>query len=259
MKDFILTFAKRSEKEVKSTKELISWLNGSFNLEAISKAAINELASLAEIAEDRSKIALVDLFRLLVLTGTQAEFILQDHWELIEVCIIGYLSAQDLKDPEAKVIQNYHLASLKFLANIFQTEQGKRAMQNIEKGNELIEFCTKSFLSCNEKIVYHAAMVLFNYILCFDNDNKTHLQESLERAMKAIDQALGEVKDQDTLKALLLCECRILYKNSSMVQWVEEQFKLFFFETHTDLGRRVSGVVKEAVADVLTMVDVDDK
>ena len=37
------------------------------NLEAISKAAIDELVELAEIAEDKNKIALVDLFRLLVL------------------------------------------------------------------------------------------------------------------------------------------------------------------------------------------------
>jgi len=44
---------------------------------------------------------------------------LTKHWELIQVCIIGYLSSQDLKDKEARVVQNYHLASLKFLANIF--------------------------------------------------------------------------------------------------------------------------------------------
>jgi hypothetical protein len=67
MKEFIISFAKRSEKDVKSTKELMAWLEGSMNLEAISKAAIDELVELAEIAEDKNKIALVDLFRLLVL------------------------------------------------------------------------------------------------------------------------------------------------------------------------------------------------
>ena len=145
------------------------------NLEAISKAAIDELVELAEIAEDKNKIALVDLFRLLVLKDVQAEYILTKHWELIQVCIIGYLSAQDLKDKEARVVQNYHLASMKFLANIFQTSEGKQIMQNLEKGEDLIEFCSKSFLSCNEKVVYHAALVLFNYILCFENDNKKPL------------------------------------------------------------------------------------
>ena len=31
----------------------------------------------------------------------------------------------DIKDPEAKVMQNYHLISLKMLGNIYQTEAGK--------------------------------------------------------------------------------------------------------------------------------------
>lgn len=240
MKEFILTFAKKSEKDVKSTKELSAWLSGSMNLEAIPKPAIDELVELAEIAEDRSKIALVDLMRLLVLKGVQAEYILSKHWSLIEVCIFGYLSAQDLKDKEAKVIQNYHLASLKFLANIFQTQEGKALMQSLEKGTELIDFCTKSFLSCNEKVVYHAAMVLFNYVLCFESDNKKTLQPSLEKAMKQIDEVLGDINmvDQDTLKALLLCECRILYKNVSLCSWVEEHFKLFFTETHAEVKKR---------------------
>jgi hypothetical protein len=67
MKEFIISFAKRSEKDVKSVKELMAWLEGSMNLEAISKAALDELVELSEIAEDKNKIALVDLFRLLVL------------------------------------------------------------------------------------------------------------------------------------------------------------------------------------------------
>lgn len=67
MKEFITSFVKKSEKEVKSVKEISAWLNGSMNLEAISSAAIDELIELTEIAEDKSKIALVDLFRLLVL------------------------------------------------------------------------------------------------------------------------------------------------------------------------------------------------
>ena len=82
MKEFILNFAKKSEKDVKSTKEMVNWLSA-INLEAISKPAIDELVELAEIAEDRSKIALVDLLRLLVLKDVQAEYILTRHWELI--------------------------------------------------------------------------------------------------------------------------------------------------------------------------------
>ena len=56
MKEFTIGFAKSSEKDVKSTKELMAWLEGSMNLEAISKAAIDELVELAEIAEKKIKL-----------------------------------------------------------------------------------------------------------------------------------------------------------------------------------------------------------
>lgn len=82
----------------------MQWIEGSFNLESIPQKAIDELVELAEIAEDKNKIALIDLFRLLVLKDTQAEYIVQRHWELIEICIIGYLSAQNLQDAEARLI-----------------------------------------------------------------------------------------------------------------------------------------------------------
>lgn len=80
--------------------------------------------------------------------------------------------------------------------------------------------------------------------------------------MKAIDEVLGNVNmvDLDTLKALLLCECRILYKNAAMCAWVEDQFKLFFTETHNEVKKRTQhAAVKEATADVLLMVNVEDK
>ena len=56
---------------------------------------------------------------------------------------------------------------------------------------------------------------------------------------------------------LLLCECRILYKNQDMVTWVEEQFKLFFRETHAELESRTAiPEVKQAIQDLHSMVDL---
>lgn len=92
MKDFTIKFVTQSQSEVKSTAAVSAWLNGSFDLDNCPKAAIDELRELAEIAEDKSKIALIDLFRLLMLNNAQADYILKNHWELIEVCIFGYLS-----------------------------------------------------------------------------------------------------------------------------------------------------------------------
>ena len=74
------------------------------DLNAIPKQALTELKELAEIAEDKPKIALIDLIRLLMLNEDQAAQILTDHWELIDICIFGYISTQDLQDANAKVM-----------------------------------------------------------------------------------------------------------------------------------------------------------
>lgn len=108
MKQFIKNFATTQQSEVASTANVMEWIESSFDVEAIPTKAIDELVELAEVAEDKNKIALIDLFRLLVLKDTQAEYIVARHWELIEVCVIGYLSAMDLSDASAKVMQNYH-------------------------------------------------------------------------------------------------------------------------------------------------------
>lgn len=70
MKDFAIKFVKQSEKEVKSTTAIMQWLTQSFDLQAMPRPAIDELRELAEIAEDKSKIALIDLFRLLMLENS---------------------------------------------------------------------------------------------------------------------------------------------------------------------------------------------
>lgn len=60
-------------------------------------------------------------------------------------------------------------------------------------------------------------------------------------AMKAIDTCLGnKALDTETLQTLLMSECRILYRNQDMCAWVEEQFTMFFKETHKDLSDRVN-------------------
>lgn len=93
MKEFITKFVNSNGKEIKSVAAFSAWLNGSFDIKNCPPPAIDELVELTEIAEDKSKIALVDLFRLLVLEGKHAEYIIERHWELVSVCMTGYLSA----------------------------------------------------------------------------------------------------------------------------------------------------------------------
>lgn len=89
------------------------------------REAIDELMQMVEIAEDKSKIALIDLVRLLMQYEHTAAHILNKHWEKINLCIIQYLQCVDIQSEEDKISQNYHLISLKMLGNIYLTESGK--------------------------------------------------------------------------------------------------------------------------------------
>jgi hypothetical protein len=99
MKEFVSNFTKSEEvkKEVASTENLMKWLSG-FKLENMPREAIDELVSMIEIAEDKFKIALIDLLRLLMMYDHIAAHILNKHWSTIEVTIFGYLECMDLKD-----------------------------------------------------------------------------------------------------------------------------------------------------------------
>jgi hypothetical protein len=147
MKEFITKLTVSSASEIK-VDVFKAWLD-TFDIKNISAQALDELVALSEIAEDKEKIALVDLLRLLVLEENAATHIFGKHWELVDVFVIGYLNCQDLQDKDARVIHNYHLACLKFLANIFQTEAGRSAIMDSAKAISLTEFCAKSLLSVN--------------------------------------------------------------------------------------------------------------
>ena len=135
-------------------------------------------------------------------------------------------------------------------------------MQDKAKSYQMVNFCTKSFLSSNQKTIYHAVLCLFNHLMCYEAETKKELQQDLEKALKIIDSILSDkdIIDQELLQAVLLCECRILYQNPEMCRWVEETFKLFFLETHQDLKKRTCHqLVKDSVDDTLSLVDLEVK
>ena len=139
-----------------------------------------------------------------------------------------------MDDTEGRLIQNYHQMSLKMLANIFTTPKGRAAMHDPEKRGSLIVFCTMSFSSCNPKVVSHAAIVLFNYLLAFESESKKDILGLLGQAVTSINaQVLAKetMNDKDTLIAVLLCLCRLLYKNHDLTKWVETSFKETFKST----------------------------
>jgi hypothetical protein len=154
---------------VKSTTNILNWL-ATLKLENMPQEAIDELMQLLEIAEDKSKIALIDLIRLLLMHEKNAAIILNKHWQTFEVAIFGYLQCMDIKDPEAKVIQNYHLICLKMLANIYQTDSGKDFIAGKDASLVMLDFLTFSFDSVNPKVIYTASVAMFNHFLTFKGD-----------------------------------------------------------------------------------------
>lgn len=67
MKQFIRNFTTSSASKVASTTHLMRWIESGFDLAKISKEALGELVKLAAVAEDKNRIAVCDLLRLLVL------------------------------------------------------------------------------------------------------------------------------------------------------------------------------------------------
>jgi hypothetical protein len=120
MKEFITKFADSEtvKKEVGEVENLKKWLKN-FDLEVISHEALNDLMKMVEVAGEKSKIALIDLLRLLMQYEGSAAHILYKHWEIIDLSIFSYLVCLDIKDPNNKVVHNYHLISLKMLGNIY--------------------------------------------------------------------------------------------------------------------------------------------
>lgn len=61
--------------------------------------------------------------------------------------------------------------------------------------------------------------------------------------------------------ALILCECRILYKNHDVCGVIEDgPLKIAFAQAHVQLKMRIEHAnVKEAVDDVVSMVDLAGK
>ena len=122
MKQFITKFVESETvtKEVGEVADFKKWL-AIFSFEDIPKEAVVELSQLCEAAEERSKIALIDLIRLLFQFEVPTGHVVYNCWDCIDMTIFQYLRCVDIKDPAEKVLHNYHLVSLKMLGNLYQT------------------------------------------------------------------------------------------------------------------------------------------
>merc|ERR1712086_396142 len=85
------------KKEVGAVDNFQEWIK-TFALDNIPQKAIDELIQMTEVAEERSKIALIDLVRLLMQYEPSAAHILYKHWETFDISIFQYLLCMDIKD-----------------------------------------------------------------------------------------------------------------------------------------------------------------
>uniref|UniRef100_A0A7S3CJK8 PUL domain-containing protein n=1 Tax=Strombidium rassoulzadegani TaxID=1082188 RepID=A0A7S3CJK8_9SPIT len=209
---------------------------------------------MVEIAEDRSKIALIDLVRLLLQFENKAVHILRKHWETFNICINQYLMCLDIKNASEKVVHNYHLVSLKMLGNIYQTGEGIEFISDTDVASEVIQFCEYSITSANPKSRFTAAVVLFNHVLTCKRDISLINPYLLNFVKCVIENVASLSGDSESMIAILLAENRILYKNQDILDSVLEM-KEKFVKAHKEIAASSSDKnVKEAVADLLSQI-----
>lgn len=119
------------------------------------------------------------------------------------------------------------------LANIYQTQSGKDYVAGRDASLSLIDFLTFSFDSVNPKVIQTSAIVFFNHLLTFKGD-KSFMKGHLEKALNCINKVIIDpsVTDADALSALLLCECRILYLNKQVWEFVINSLDPHFRQNH---------------------------
>ena len=125
-----------------------------------------------------------------------------------------------------------------------------------DASSSLISFCTYSLQSINPKVVFTAAVVLFNHVLCFKRE-KDLLYGDLEKTMMEIVRIIADdtLMEPTAVLGLLLCECRILYMNKKMCEFITEKKEDIFKKNHQILELRVKNQkVKEAIDDVFQML-----
>lgn len=185
---------------------------------------------MVSVAEERSKIALIDLMRLLFQYEGSSAHILYKHWETFDLSIFQYLLCMDIKDPNNKVIHNYHLVSLKMLGNIYQTASGLDFIMDDHTSSTLLDFCAFSMGSSNPKTVFTAAVVSFNHMLMYKRDLNAILTPCvnlIQTSIEILSSAMTEkgLNDTEAITAILLAETRILFQNNALVLKIQSDMQ----------------------------------
>lgn len=96
--DKMKEFVKKTVIAGGTFKSLVNWMDSGFDLNAIPNLAVDELVQLMSKSDNKTRMALSDLLRLLVLEAEpQIKYIFSNNWnKLVEDCIIKPIESQDL-------------------------------------------------------------------------------------------------------------------------------------------------------------------
>ena len=132
-----------------------------------------ELITLLSNAEGRPKIALIDLVRLLLTCEKPASYIVYNHWTSFEINIFQQLLCLDIEDPNDRELHNYHLISLRMCGNLYATKTGANYAMVNGPSKTILQFLKNSLSSAYSKVVFTAAIVLFNHVMLYRRDIST--------------------------------------------------------------------------------------
>ena len=105
-------------------------------------------------------------------------------------------------------------------------------------------------------MVFTAAVILFNHVLCFKRE-KSLLVGHLEKSLLKIQEILldSATTDVEAVMGLLLCECRIFYQNKALCELFTTKHEKSLKEAHQKLELRVKDIkVRQAIDDVFMML-----
>ena len=176
MKNLISEFAKSEavQTEIGHIYNFKIWLS-EFRIEQITEKALCELLNLLSVSQEREKIAIIDLLRLLMQHVASAKLILQNWSISIQQHIITFICDNWAQNHENQLFQNTHLISLKFLSNLYLTHAGTEfAHINLTK-NMFENLLRCSINSPNQKVRLTGSVLALNHVVSSQGINSQTL------------------------------------------------------------------------------------
>ena len=130
-------------------------------------------------------------------------------------------------------------------------------MKETEYSETLIRFCQYSLTSADTAIVTLSSQVLNNHLCQFKGDLK-HITPHVREFQLELLKLLPKITDRDTLYTVLVVECRIIYKNRTILDQIlyeDEAQKKQFVDVHTAVRVNTEDIqILEVLEDLFSLI-----